>query len=88
MLWILDGEAVSKVGGVDASVAQFVKWVMPVMLPHVFPSHTLFYFFVMLNLSVIIKVVVSVILSFTSEHNEYSFGYGSFHFSKIAQASS
>lgn len=66
---ILDGEVVLEVGGVDASVAQFVKWGMHVMLPHVFPSHALFYFYVTVNLNVIIKVVVSVILSFTSEHN-------------------
>ncbi|KAJ4881781.1 hypothetical protein Rs2_38836 [Raphanus sativus] len=33
-LGISNVEVVSEVGGVDASVAQFVKWMMPVMLPH------------------------------------------------------
>lgn len=65
----------SKYGGVDAIVFQFVKGVMHAMLPS---QNALLNLYVIVNLNVIVKIVVSIILSITSEHDGYSFGCGSF----------
>lgn len=56
---ILDGEVVSEDGGVDASVAQFVCNGSCVLCCHMYFSsqYALFYFYVMVNLNVIVKVV-------------------------------